>query len=84
MELTKELADRISEHLGDRRADTDNLDDRDGINEVDDAIADLEKNIGKELDDISHTLINRLMDDDELQKEFDKCKIKEVEGNVFD
>ena len=84
MKLTKELADRISEHLGERRADTDNLDNRDGINEVDDAIKILEENIGKELGSIDHALVSRLMDDDELQEEFRKCESEESDANIFD
>ena len=77
MILTKDLCDKIIEHLNERRSDM-------NPKEIDEAIKILNFNVGKELNSINHTLVDRLMDDDELQNEFYKCKVSDTEINAFD
>ena len=76
MKLTQNLYEKIVSHLEDRRFDM-------NPEEIDEAIKILEFNIDSELTRLNLSFIDRLMDDNELQEELEKCKLN-ISKNAFD
>lgn len=74
--LTKELVDRILQHMWD---ETDYREE-----DYDEPKKILKESLGKRLSEIDYNILNNVIDDSDLHKEIEELKEEKEEGNVFD